>query len=218
MENFATFNMEQIPGADIYKLLASLIMPRPIAWVVTESTDGVRNAAPYSFFNVLSADPPLLAISFSAASDRDSKDSYANIMATGELVVNLVPEELAEAMNQTAIDAPRGVDETALAGLELQPSLRVRPPRIAGSPAAFECRVQQWVDTGGSSRILIARIMVAHVRESAFTDRDRLHLDPAQLRLIGRMHGAGGYCTTRDIFTLERRKWSERNELSTGGR
>ncbi len=210
MESFATFDLEQLPGADTYKLLASLIMPRPIAWVVTESLDGVRNAAPYSFFNVLSADPPLAAISFSAPSDRDTKDSYANIKATGELVVNLVPEELAVAMNQTAIDAPRGVDETALAGLALQPSLQVRPPRVGGSPAAFECRVQQWIDTGGSSRILLARILVAHVRQSAFADRERLHLDPAQLRLIGRMHGAGGYCTTRDIFILERQKWSER--------
>ena len=209
MDSFVRFDMEQISPADGYKLLASLVMPRPIAWVTTEDAEGRRNAAPYSFFNVLSSDPPLLAISFSAASDRDTKDSYANVKATGELVVNLVPEDLAAAMNQTATDAPRGVDETEFAGLDVLPSVLVKPPRIAGSPAAFECRVQQWVDTGGSSRILLARILMTHVRESAFSDVGRLYLDPARLQLIGRMHGSGGYCTTRDVFTLERRNWSD---------
>lgn len=200
--------------SDSYKLLASLIMPRPIAWVVTQSRDGVRNAAPYSFFNIVSADPPLVAISFSAAADREGKDSLANVLATKELVVNLVSEELAEAMNRTAIDAPRGIDETELAGLELAPSEHVTPPRIARSPAAFECKLFQVIEPGGSSTIVLARIVAAHVQASAFEDEERLHVDPARLQLIGRMHGAGGYCTTRDLFLLKREKWSEREKRS----
>ena len=157
-----------------------------------------------------SADPPLVAISFSATSDRDGKDSLANLRATGELVVNLVSEDLAEAMNATAIDAPRGIDETELAGLELTASVAVKPPRITRSPAAFECRVVQEIATGGSSTIVLARILQAHVLRQAFEDRARLHIDSAKLALVGRMSGGDGYCTTRDMFTLERRRWQDR--------
>ena len=209
-EAFRSFDLGSMGPGDGYKLLASLIMPRPIAWVVTEDARGVRNAAPYSFFNIVSADPPLVAISFSAASDRDGKDSLANVLATRELVVNLVSEELAEAMNRTAIDAPRGVDETELAELAMVPSVRVAPPRIAESPAAFECELFQVIEPGGSSTIVLARILMAHVRASAFLDEARLHVDPNQLRLIGRMHGGGGYCRTRELFEIERERWSDR--------
>ena len=151
-----------------------------------------------------------MAICFSAAPDRDGKDSLANIRATGELVVNLVSEDLAEAMNATAMDAPRGVDEAEIAGLETTPSVNVKPPRIARSPAAFECRLVQEIATGGSSTIVLARIVRAHVLREAFEDRARLHIDAAKLALIGRMNGGGGYCTTRDTFILERTRWQDR--------
>ncbi|GAA3760951.1 flavin reductase family protein [Terriglobus aquaticus] len=208
-EPFLHFQMDTMKPSDSYKLLAALVVPRPIAWVVTQDANGIRNAAPYSFFNILSTDPPLLAVSFSAASDRDGKDSLANLRATGELVVNLVPEELAEAMSITAIDAPRGVDELAYADLALADSISVKPPRIAGSPAAFECVVHAEVPAG-SNTIVLARIQHAHVRRSAFSDIERLHLDPAQLRLIGRMGGgtAGGYCRTQDLFEVPRPSWN----------
>lgn len=175
--------------------------------MVTLDADGVANAAPYSFFNLVSADPPLVAISFSAAPDRDGKDTLANIRATGEMVVHLVSEELAPAMNLTATNAPRGVNEVELAGLRTAASVAVRPPRIAAAPAALECRLFQIVETGGSSTIVLARILRAHIRSSAFEDESRLLIDPAKLQLIGRMHGGGGYCTTRDLFTLTRRSW-----------
>lgn len=203
-----SFEIASMSPADGYKLLSSLVMPRPIAWVVTQSADGKRNAAPFSFFNILSTDPALLALGFSAASDRAGKDTLANICATGELVVHMVSEDLAEAMNVTAIDAPRGVDETELAGLETVPSLQVAPPRIARSPAAFECRLHQEIDTGTGSTIVLARILQAHVAKAAFQDRARLHIDTHKLALIGRMTGGeGGYCRTTDTFSLARPKW-----------
>ncbi len=206
-DGFAHFDLATMAKPDSYKLLASVILPRPIAWVVSRDATGALNAAPFSFFNILSSDPPLVAISFSAAPDRQDKDSLANIRARREFVVNMVPEELAQAMNITATNAPRGLDETQLAGLELARCTLVDVPRIARSPVALECRLFETVEPGGSSTIVLARIVYVHVRLSAFEDLDRLHIDPAQMRLIGRMHGGGGYCTTRDVFYIERKSW-----------
>ena len=194
---------------DVYKLIASLVMPRPIAWITTVDAQGVVNAAPFSFFNLLSSDPPLVAVGFSAASDRLGKDTLANIGATGELVVNMVSEELAEAMNVTAVDAPRGVDELAVAGLEAAASLGVKPPRIGSAPVALECRTWQILEPGADSSILLATVLRVHVRRDAFEDEARLRVDPHVLRLIGRMHGGGGgsYCRTRDLFQMDRPAW-----------
>jgi flavin reductase (DIM6/NTAB) family NADH-FMN oxidoreductase RutF len=205
--DFRHFDLGAMSKADGYKLLASVILPRPIAWVVSRDEAGAVNAAPFSFFNIVSSDPPIVAISFSKAPDREGKDSLANIRARGEFVVNMVPEELAEAMNVTATNAPRGMDETQLAGLELAACTVVDVPRIVGSPVALECRLWQEIQPGEGSTIVLARIVYAHVRASAFEDLERLHIDPAQMRLIGRMHGGGGYCTTRDVFTIERKSW-----------
>ena len=204
---FTHFDLGAMLKADAYKLLASVILPRPIAWIVSRDANGRVNAAPYSFFNILSADPPLVAISFAAASDRTGKDSLSNIRARREFVIHMVPEELAEAMNITATNAPPGTDEPQLAGLELTTCAVVDMPRIAGSPVALECRLFEILEPGGSNTIVLGKIVYAHVRRSAFADLERLHIDPAQMRLIGRMHGGGGYCTTRDTFNIDRRSW-----------
>ena len=180
-QTFETFQMDRLTLAEGYKLLSSLVMPRPIAWVLTQSADGRRNAAPYSFFNLLSTNPPLVALGFSAASDRNSKDTLANLRANGELVVHMVSEDLAEAMNMTAVDAPRGVDETQLAGLDLVPSVQVAPPRIARAKAALECRVHQEIDLDTGNTIVLARVLQAHVAGEVFDNRARLHLDTAKL-------------------------------------
>lgn len=206
-DTFTHLDLAATSPADTYKLLASVIMPRPIAWIVSRDAQGAVNAAPFSFFNIVSADPPLVAISFSKAPDRDGKDTLSNIRARGEFVVNMVPEELAEAMNITATNAPRGVDETQLAGLSLVPSTLVDVPRIEASPVALECKVFDFITPGGTTTIGLGRIVYVHIRTSAFDDLSRLHIDPAQLRLIGRMHGAGGYTTTRDTFQIERKTW-----------
>ena len=206
-DGFAHFNLGAMSKADGYKLLAGVILPRPIAWVVSRDAEGSVNAAPFSFFNILSSDPPLVAIGFSAAPDREGKDTLTYIRARGEFVVNLVPEELAEAMNVTATNMPRGMDEAEVAGLEMSPCAVVDVPRIAGSPVALECRLWQEIQPGGSGTIVLAKIVYAHVRATAFEDLAKLHIDPAQMRLIGRMHGGGGYCTTRDVFHIERKSW-----------
>ena len=206
-DTFSHFDLDSMGKNEAYKLLASVILPRPIAWVISKDNEGRINAAPYSFFNILSADPPLVAISFSSAPDRDGKDSLANIRQRREFVVNMVPEELVEQMNVTATNAPRGVDETQLAGLALTPCELVGVPRILDSPVALECKLFETFEPGGSSTIVFGRIVRVHVRTAALEDLQHLHINPAELRLIGRMHGGGGYCTTRDIFTLERRSW-----------
>ena len=207
MDGFAHFDLAELSKADVYKLLASVILPRPIAWVVSRDREGGVNAAPFSFFNIVSSDPPLVVIGFSKGADREAKDSLANIRVRGEFVVNLVPEELAEAMNITATNAPRGTDETQLAGLELVKSVVVDVPRIERSPVGLECRLYQVIEPGGSSTIVLAKVVYVHVRETAFEDLERLHVDPARMRLIGRMHGGGGYTTTRDTFNIDRLSW-----------
>jgi len=206
-DTFSHFDLASLSNADTYKLLASVVLPRPIAWVVSRNKAGALNAAPFSFFNIVSADPPIIAISFAGPPDRTEKDTLANILAHGEFVVNMVPEELAEAMNITATNAPRGTDETQLAGLELLPSAVLEVPRIAASPVALECKLVQTLNFGGASTIGLGRVVYIHIRTSAFENLERLHIDPAQLRLIGRMAGAGGYTTTRDMFQIERKAW-----------
>lgn len=208
-----SFKIDAMTQPDAYKLLSSLVMPRPIAWVVTQDAEGVHNAAPYSFFNLLSTNPPILAIGFGAASDRNGKDTLANLRATGEMVVHMVSEDLAEAMNATAVDAPRGVDETRLAGLDLVPSVQVGPPRISKAKAALECTLHQEIDLGTGNTIVLARVLHAHVAPDVFEDRQRLHIDTAKLDLIGRMTGGeGGYCRTRDTFSMARPKWADHQD------
>ena len=206
-DTFSHFDFADLTQADSYKLLVSVVMPRPIAWVVSRDEAGVINAAPFSFFNIVSTDPPLVAISFSAASDRTDKDTLYNIRERGELVIHMVSEDLGEAMNTTAANAPRGVDETQLAGLELVPSRLVDVPRILASPVALECTLFDIITPGPRSTIILARVVYMHIRSDAFEDLSRLYIDPTRLRLIGRMHGAGGYTTTRDLFHIERKSW-----------
>jgi len=209
MSTHRSFDLTTLPLADTYKLLASTVTPRPIAWITTLDAGGRANAAPFSFFNVLSSDPPLFAVGFSAAPDRDGKDTLANIRANGELVINLVPYELADAMNITATNAPRGLDELVIAGLEIAPSEVVLPPRIAGSPVSIECRAFQWIEPGGSSTILIARGERMHIRHDVFLETGHLHIDTAKLNLIGRMGGAGDYARAQDGFTIPRIAWKD---------
>jgi flavin reductase (DIM6/NTAB) family NADH-FMN oxidoreductase RutF len=214
-DGFAHFDFSAMAKSDTYKLLAGVILPRPIAWVVSRDPAGAVNAAPFSFFNIVSSDPPLVAISISGAPDRPYKDTLENIRAHKEFVVHMVPEELAEAMNTTATNAPQGVDETVLAELEMAACAVVDVPRIAGSPVALECRLFEVLEPGGSSVIVLGKMVYAHIRESAFDDLEKLYVDPAKLRLIGRMHGAGGYCTTRDVFHIDRKSWPLPTKLPT---
>lgn len=185
-----------------YQLLVSLITPRPIALVTTVSPDGKVNAAPFSFFNVLGAQPPILAF---APGDRDNgtpKDTVLNIRATHEFVVNLVDETIAEAMNQCAASLPYGENELARAGLTLAPSSWVKPPRIAEAPASLEC-VEWGTLQIGNNRVVIGIVKRLHLREELFdAEKKRIHAD--KLFLIGRMAAPHWYCRTRDRFEMIR--------------
>lgn len=202
------FNMETLEAPNRYKILTATVTPRPIAWVTTMSEDGVVNAAPYSFFNALGNEPPTLAIGLLSAPGR-FKDTAANILATGEFVVNLVSEANAAAMNITCIDAPPEVDELALAGLTAAPSDSIRPPRIKESPVSFECKVLSSLVTGPRQTAVIGRILRAHVDDAVVLDKERCHIDTPALHLIGRMHGSGWYARCTDLFQLDRPIWAE---------
>ncbi|MBN8892134.1 MAG: hypothetical protein BGP12_07025 [Rhodospirillales bacterium 70-18] len=200
------FDFESLPAQDRYKLLVATVVPRPIAWVVTQDEAGVLNAAPFSFFNVFANDPPVMVIGIGGRRPGDAKDTGANIRATGQFVVNLVSHANAEAMNITAIDFPPEVDELAQAGLTTLPSTKVRPPRIAESPVAYECERFMTAEIGPDRSLVMGRVLAMHVRDDCVLNPERRYIDTPKLDLIGRMHGAGWYSTTRDRFELPRIK------------
>nr|WP_314355519.1 flavin reductase family protein [uncultured Achromobacter sp.] len=195
------FDFSQLASADAFKLLSSVVVPRPIAWVVTQSARGDLNAAPFSFFNVVSSDPPIVALGIGPRAGQ-WKDSSRNIMDTGELVINVVSRELARQMNQTSLDYDASVDELARVGLSTQPSTLVAPPRIAQSPAALECKVWQVIEAAPHRVIVLARVVGMYLRDDALLNRDRFHVDTPALGLLGRMHGAGWYAYTSDLFQM----------------
>ncbi len=200
------FDFTTLTEQERYKLMISTIVPRPIAWVVTQDLAGRVNAAPYSFFNAFSNEPPVLVIGIGGRKPGDVKDTGNNIRETGQFVVNLVSAETAEAMNITAIDFPPEVDELVQARLETAPSTKVRPPRIALSPVAFECERMMAIELHHDRTLVLGRIVAMHVRDDAVMDRERCYIDTPKLDLIGRMNGAGGYIHAAEGFQLPRIK------------
>lgn len=202
------FDLEGLETAKAYKLLAATVMPRPIAWVVTQDAAGTVNAAPFSFFNVMGSAPPTVAIGILGDPERGFKDSARNILDTGEFVVNLVPERLVEAMNITAVDAPRGMDELKLAGLSTAPSTHIKPPRIADSPVGFECVAHSTVVTGPAQAVVIGRVLAVHLDDAFILDADRCHVDTPALDLVARSYGST-YVRAQDTFELTRPSWEK---------
>jgi flavin reductase (DIM6/NTAB) family NADH-FMN oxidoreductase RutF len=203
------FDFEAMPAINRYKILVSTVVPRPIAWVTTLTPSGVPNAAPYSFFNAMGSDPPIVVIGVQSHAENRFKDTGHNILASAEFVVNLVSEATAEAMNITCIDSPPGVDELKLARLETAPSVKIKPPRIAASPVAFECRVHTSLTFSPNQAVVIGRVVHAHVHDEFVLDRERCYIDTPKLKLVGRMHGAQWYTKTSEQFPLERPVWAQ---------
>jgi len=201
------FDLTDLAPDLAYKVLASTVTPRPIAWVTTLSRAGIVNAAPYSFFNVVGSEPPTVVLGILRDPKRGFKDTARNVLETGEFVVNLVPRALAEAMNTTCMDAPADVSELELAGLSATPSTAVAPPRIAESPVSFECRVVSSLVTGPEQVLVVGRVLTAHVADEYVLDSRRAHIDTPRLDLIARLHGSGWYARTTDTFQLERPNW-----------
>ncbi len=190
-----------------YKLLTALVIPRPIALVTTLGPGGVVNAAPYSFFNAFSHDPPLVVLGIERKAPERPKDTGRNIDLTGEFVVNLVSEEIAAAMNVCAVDFPAEVSELGPAGLGATESRFVRPPRIAEAPASLECRTFTLLRIGPTRELVIGEVLGCHVRDD-IVDPDTLRIDLARYRPVGRLFG-DLYCRVREVFELKRRSYAE---------
>ena len=194
---------------DRYELLLGTVLPRPVTIVTTVSDDGAINAAPYSLFNVVSHDPPVLMISVLPHPERRLKDTAANVFATREFVVNLVPRSMAEAMNITNIDAPRGANELTLAKLETASSTSVKPPRIATSPVAFECRLLTSLSFNADQAVMFGEVLSAFVSDHLVVDAHHGVIDAPQLDLFGAMHAARWYSSTADRFEMVRPTWAQ---------
>ncbi len=204
------FDLENATARETYHLLIGLVAPRPIALVTSMNEDGRLNAAPFSAYNYLCTDPPIIGI---GVTDRPTggfvpKDTARNIRRTGEFVVNVVTEDLAQQMNICATDFPAEIDELEMAGLATAPSQIVKVPRIEQAHAALECREYTTMEIG-RSRIILGRVVAIYV-EDKFVDSAGPYVRADELHAIGRMNGLGSYVKTRDAFlTVPRIPYAE---------
>lgn len=197
-------DLSALPARDAYGWMTNLITPRPIAWVSTIDAAGRSNLAPFSFFNGVTSAPPTLLFIPVNLRDGAKKDTVLNLEAVPECVVHIVPHTLAARMNACAARLPHGESEFAAFGIEASPSVKVRAPRVAAAPAAFECRVRQIVPVGEgpmAAHVVICDILWLHVRDDVLGADGAV--DAARLDAVGRL-GGEDYATTRDRFRLER--------------
>jgi flavin reductase (DIM6/NTAB) family NADH-FMN oxidoreductase RutF len=192
--------LARLPALERYKLLIGLVIPRPIAWVSTWSENGVANCAPFSFFNVISEDPPLCILSFNWRSDREIKHTLKNIRRTGEFVVNLADEATANAMHLTGTELPETESEFAKFGLTPVPAKLVKHPRIAEAAASLECRVERRLQFGPQREMVVGEILLIHARDGII-DPVTKRISEDLYRPVGRLF-AERYCTTRQRFNL----------------
>ena len=207
------FEIDKIKHNQVYNLLIGLVAPRPIALVTSHDEDGNLNAAPFSAYNYLCTDPPIIGIGVTNRPDSKQvpKDTARNIRHTQEFVVNVVTEDIARQMNVCATDFPAGVNELEMAGLTTTPSSMVSVPRIQQAHAALECREHTTLEIG-RSRIILGQVVAIYV-EDQFVDPTGPYILSEDLHAIGRMNGQGAYVKTRDSFlTIPRipyKKWLE---------
>lgn len=194
-------DLDQLTERQRYKLLSGTVVPRPIALVTTVSASGARNAAPFSFFNVLSSDPGVVALGLETNRDGTPKDTTRNIRETDQFTVNIVSVGMAEQMNICAASFESSIDELAWAGLTAAPGKNVTCPYIGESPAAFECHKIVAVSVSPSREIVLGRIVGAHYRDDVL-DLENCYVDAAALDAVARIEGAN-YATTRDRFHLK---------------
>jgi flavin reductase (DIM6/NTAB) family NADH-FMN oxidoreductase RutF len=196
------FDLSELSRQQGAKLLLSTIVPRPIAWVVTVDADGRANAAPFSFFNALCSYPPIVGLGLGARESAD-KDTARNIRQMRQLVINLVPANLAEAMNICATDFEAGTNELDLLDLRTAPSQVVRPPRIAESPVALECEVTELLEMSSGALIVLAEVKMVHVADEFVLDAEKCYIDAPKMMLLGRMHGTS-YGQVSELFEMPR--------------
>lgn len=185
-----------------YKLLTALIIPRPIAWITTMNLDDGVNAAPFSFFNVLGNDPPIVAFGPGRKTESSYKDTAENALREGEFTVGLVDKSGASQMHQTAAPFPTGMSEVSALGLETLASRRVRPPRLKLACISLECKLAHQL-TLGENLVLFGTIEEMHVPDG-WVEAGTYHIRPGVFEAVGRLQGPGMYCTTKDTFDLGR--------------
>jgi flavin reductase (DIM6/NTAB) family NADH-FMN oxidoreductase RutF len=193
-------NLANAERQQIYSLLCGLIAPRPIAWITSMNAAGQLDAAPFSAFNYVGMDPPIVAVGIATKPGPGTiaKQTAQNIRNTGEFVVNVVNEAVAETMNFTAIDFPPEIKLLEIAALKTEPSLIVKVPRIAAAPASLECREVMTLEIG-RNRIVLGQVVAIHVKDE-FIDETGHYIRAEELHAIGRMNGLGAYVKTRDAF------------------
>lgn len=196
---------KQLNPSEAYDLMTSIIVPRPIAFVSTLSPEGLPNIAPFSFFNGISTTPPMIGVSI-AQKGQAKKGTLRNIEISGEFVVNIVSEELAEGMNLASGDYPPNTNKFEVAKLTPRPSVKVKPPRIGEAPVSLECRLVQIVSLPETmAGLVIGRVVSIHLQDDLWGDGG---IDPKRLRAIGRL-GQSNYCTIRETFSLGRPRAGE---------
>lgn len=199
-----TIDFSALAPRDAYNWMINAITPRPIAWISTISAAGLTNLAPFSFFQGVCSRPPTLMFSGAINRTGGRKDTVVNIGQVPEFVVNIVPYALAEPMNLTAAPLPHGESEFEKFGIASAPSLKVRPPRVAAAPVAFECKLDRIVDFGdgpSGSNVVFGTIVSAHVSDAVLGPDGQI--DPRKLDTIGRM-GGDNYVRTTELFTIVR--------------
>jgi flavin reductase (DIM6/NTAB) family NADH-FMN oxidoreductase RutF len=189
---------------DNYKLLINLVVPRPIAWVTTINPAGSINLAPFSFFNAVGGDPMYVVIGIGNRNDGSPKDTARNIQSTGEFVVNLITEDLLDAMNISSVDFPPDESEVTAANLRTVPGIRVKTPRLEQSQASLECKLFR-AETLGASTLIIGEVVMFHVADHLVGPRMQI----TNFAPIGRLGTPSTYCRTTDRFELPRMTYEQ---------
>lgn len=188
---------------EAYKLLVGSVVPRPIALVSTISLEGASNVAPFSFFNAICDQPPAVALGVNSGRPGHMKDTIRNIRSSGEFVVNLVNEAIAEKMNICGVDFPPETDEFAIADFTPQPGSKVKCPYVAEAPISLECRSLSIIELSPGRNVVLGEVLLMHIRDDLY-DAEKNYVLAEKAGLIGRMHGAGWYARTRDLFDMPR--------------
>lgn len=208
ISNVMQLTLSELSPSKRYHLLSSIVVPRPIAWVTTLNENGSVNAAPFSYFNLMGENPPLVVLGIGKRPGDLTKDTVRNLRRTREFVINVVTEENAEMMNLCGTDFPAEMSEVEALGLATIPSVLVKPPRLAISPAHFEGRELQTLLIGGN-QVIMGELLVAHIRDE-FIDAETLRVHTEKMQIVGRLQGGGGgYTRTRDHFDLKRMTYEE---------
>jgi flavin reductase (DIM6/NTAB) family NADH-FMN oxidoreductase RutF len=209
------FDLHQISNADTYKMITNLVVPRPIALVTSLSADGKLNAAPFSFFNMVGSCPPMAVLGLARLEDGSLKDTDRNISATGEYVINIVTDEIAEKMNVCAVDFAYGVNELGKAELTPERMEGIKVPRIAESVASLGLRHMETLDRG-KNRIILGEVVKLFVRDDVVNPAN-FHIDARKVHALGRLGSPSAYCRTHDRFEMPREnraQWAKRTGRS----